>query len=46
MAADTITVLISSCTYRLLTDDYGWSPDEYENWLASQLVSALLPAGR
>jgi AcrR family transcriptional regulator len=44
-AADTITVLISSCTYRLLVDDYGWSPDEYENWLASQLVSALLPAG-
>jgi AcrR family transcriptional regulator len=43
-AADTITVLISSCTYRLLTDDYGWTPDEYEHWLASQLVCALIPA--
>jgi AcrR family transcriptional regulator len=43
-AADTITVLISSCTYRLLINDYGWSPDEYENWLADQLVCALLPA--
>ena len=43
-AADTITVLISSCTYRLLVNDYGWSPDEYESWLASQLVSALVPA--
>jgi hypothetical protein len=43
-AADTITVLISSSTYRLLTADYGWSPDEYETWLAGQLVSALLPA--
>lgn len=43
-AADTITVLISSCTYRLLIEDYGWTPDGYERWLASQLVSALLPA--
>lgn len=44
-AADTITVLISSCTYRLLTADYRWSPEQYENWLADQLVTALLPAG-
>jgi AcrR family transcriptional regulator len=43
-AADTITVLISSSTYRLLTNDYGWNPDQYENWLTEQLVAALLPA--
>ncbi len=43
-AADTITVLISAGTYRLLTGDYGWSPDQYQNWLTDQLVTALLPA--
>jgi AcrR family transcriptional regulator len=43
-AADTITVLTSSSTYRLLIKDYGWSPDQYESWLAAQLVAALLPA--
>ena len=44
-AADTITVLISSGTYRLLTEDYGWTPDKYEEWLTGQLFACLLPAG-
>jgi AcrR family transcriptional regulator len=42
-AADTITVLISAGTYRQLTGDYGWSPDDYQKWLAGQLIRTLLP---
>ena len=43
LATDTITVLISSATYRLVTDSYGWTPDQYESWLTDQLVVTLLP---
>lgn len=41
-AADTLFALASPDVYLLLTEDRGWSPSEYEEWLAGQLVAGLL----
>lgn len=41
-AADIIWVLGSAGNYRLLTAERGWTPDEYEVWLASSLINSVL----
>jgi AcrR family transcriptional regulator len=41
-AADTIYALAAPDIYLLLVDDRGWTPDRYENWLATQLIRSLL----
>lgn len=41
MAAD-VLVAIADDVYVRLVDDLGWSPDEYERWLASALERLLL----
>ncbi len=30
--------------YRMLVVDGGWSPDEYQEWLAATLMEALVKA--
>lgn len=40
-ARDIVWTLISPEVYELLVNDRGWSPDEYERWLARALVDAL-----
>jgi hypothetical protein len=40
--ADTIYALAAPDVYLLLVDDRGWTPDRYENWLATQLIRGLL----
>lgn len=40
--ADVIWVLTSAYTYRLLVAERRWSPDEYEEWLASSLINSVL----
>ena len=42
-AADTVWVMNSSETYILLTDDRGWSPQEYEQWLAATWKRLIMP---
>jgi len=42
-AADTVWVMNSSETYILLTADRGWSPQEYERWLAATWKRLILP---
>jgi hypothetical protein len=42
-AADVIWTLASERTYLALVRDRGWTPAEYERWLAGQLVAGLLP---
>lgn len=41
-AADLLWALGSSEMYRVLVVDRGWSPAEYERWLASALIAELL----
>ena len=41
-AADVLWALDSVETYRALVTERGWSPEDYERWLASILVCALL----
>ena len=43
-AADTVWVLNSSEIYLLLTGDRGWSPSEYERWLAATWKQLILPS--
>jgi AcrR family transcriptional regulator len=40
-ARDIVWTLISPEVYELLVVDRGWSPDEYEQWLAQTLTDAL-----
>lgn len=40
-ACDLVWTLISPEVYELLVVDRGWSPDEYEQWLAQTLTDAL-----
>jgi AcrR family transcriptional regulator len=40
-ACDLVWTLISPEVYELLVGDRGWSPDEYEQWLARALTDAL-----
>ena len=42
-AADTVWVMNSSDVYLLLTGDRGWSPEEYERWLAATWKQLILP---
>jgi TetR/AcrR family transcriptional regulator of autoinduction and epiphytic fitness len=42
-AADVIWTLASERTYLALVRDRGWKGDEYERWVAEQLVAGLLP---
>lgn len=42
-AADIIWALANEQTYLALVRDRRWSPQDYESWLADQLVAALLP---
>jgi AcrR family transcriptional regulator len=44
-AADIIHALMSPEVYLLLVGDRGWSPDQYEQWLADVLIAQLLPPG-
>jgi AcrR family transcriptional regulator len=41
-AADLLWTLGSADVYRMLVAERGWSPDEYERWLASSLIHSLL----
>jgi AcrR family transcriptional regulator len=41
-APDTIYALAAPDVYLLLVGDRGWTPDRYENWLATQLIRSLL----
>lgn len=40
-ARDIVWTLIAPEVYELLVNDRGWSPDEYEEWLAQALTDAL-----
>ena len=40
-ARDIVWTLISPEVYELLVNDRGWSPHEYEQWLARALADAL-----
>jgi hypothetical protein len=42
-AADTIYALASPEVYSLLVHDRGWSADDYQQWLAEKLITALVP---
>ena len=42
-AADAIWTLASERTYLALVRDRGWQAEHYEQWVAEQLVAALLP---
>ncbi|BBH68288.1 TetR family transcriptional regulator [Actinoplanes sp. OR16] len=41
-AGDVVWTLISPEVFDLLVGDRGWSPDEYERWLARALTDALV----
>jgi len=41
-AADLIHTLMSPEVYRLLVGDRGWTPERYEQWLATTLAQQLL----
>ena len=41
-AADQLWAVGSSEIYRMLVVDRGWSPEQYERWLASSLICSLL----
>ena len=41
-ATDLLWALGSADVYRMLVVDRGWSPEQYEQWLASSLVHSLL----
>ena len=40
-AADLIHALMSPELYRLLVVDRGWTPERYQEWLATTLVQQL-----
>lgn len=40
-ARDIVWTLISPEVYEQLVNDRGWSPDEYEQWLARALADAI-----
>ena len=42
-AADIISALANEQTYLALVRDRRWSTQDYEDWLADQLIAALLP---
>jgi AcrR family transcriptional regulator len=42
-AADIISALANERTYLALVHDRRWSSEDYEIWLADQLIAALLP---
>jgi len=42
-AADIMSALANEQTYLTLVRDRRWSPQDYESWLADQLIAALLP---
>ena len=42
-AADIIWALANERTYLALVRDRRWSTQDYEDWLADQLIAALLP---
>jgi len=42
-AADLIITLASFATYDSLVTSRGWTPEQYETWLAETLQSSLLP---
>jgi AcrR family transcriptional regulator len=44
-ARDTVWTLISPEVHLLLVTRRGWTPDEYEEWLAGALTHALLRSG-
>ena len=41
-AADVVYLLLSPDTYRILTVERGWSPEQYEAWLARTMSRTLL----
>jgi hypothetical protein len=41
-AAATIYALVNESVYLRLADGFGWTPDQYRDWLARTLVGALL----
>jgi len=45
-AADIIHALMSPEVYRLLVEDRGWAPAQYEHWLTGTLIDQLLPRSR
>ena len=42
-AVDSVYLLWSPDAHRILTVERGWSPEQYEAWLARMLVRTLLP---
>jgi AcrR family transcriptional regulator len=42
-AASTYSALANPATFALLTDQHGWSAEEFEDWLADALTRLLLP---
>lgn len=44
-ATDLLWALGAAEVYRLLVADRGWPPDQYERWLATTLIHALLETG-
>lgn len=42
-ATNTVWTLTSAEVFLLLTEDRGWSKEEYAQWLADMLIRALLP---
>lgn len=44
-ARDTTYLLMSPDTYRVLTDERGWSADRYQRWLAHASKALLLGTG-
>lgn len=44
-AADVLLTIQSPYVYSTLTDDLGWSPDRYEQWLAEAIPKLLLRPG-
>jgi AcrR family transcriptional regulator len=42
-AADTYSALVNPDLYQLLTDQHGWTPQQYESWLSDTLGRLLLP---
>ncbi len=41
-AAATLYVLYSPHVASMLMDDYGWSPERYENWLARMILQTVI----
>lgn len=45
-AADTLYALTSAGLWQVYSEDCGWSPEEYQHWLADQLVAELIGPAR